>query len=131
MDRAWLRALQGKAWLFLGRLRHCVVPGGELELQDIKAALKEEQEAGETSYLDCFRNTPNKILFRTLTGIFIQAWQQLTGVNFVFYCALMLFPCISSTYFAPFAQTVPTSSNRLVSRTPSLHLSPPVLSMSV
>ena len=61
-------------------------PEVELEIQDIKAALKEEEELGETGYADCFKNTPNKILLRTLTGIFIQAWQQLTGINFIFYC---------------------------------------------
>ena len=36
--------------------------------------------------MDCFRFTHNKIFFRTMTGIFIQAWQQLTGINFIFYC---------------------------------------------
>ena len=57
-----------------------------IELEDIRAALKEEEEMGESSYLDCFKSSHNKICFRTLTGIFIQAWQQLTGINFIFYC---------------------------------------------
>ena len=61
-------------------------PEVESELADIRAALKEEQDRGEGSYADCFRATHNKILLRTLTGIFIQAWQQLTGINFIFYC---------------------------------------------
>jgi sugar porter (SP) family MFS transporter len=51
----------------------------QAELEDIKANLRLEEEAGENSYADCFRMGPNKILLRTLTGIFIQAWQQLTG----------------------------------------------------
>ena len=61
-------------------------PEVETELNDIQAALREEQERGESSYLDCFRPSHNKIALRTLSGIFIQAWQQLTGINFIFYC---------------------------------------------
>ena len=41
---------------------------------------------GESSYLDCFKFTHNKIFLRTMSGILIQAWQQLTGINFIFYC---------------------------------------------
>ncbi len=62
-------------------------PEVETELNDIRTALQEEQKLGESSYLDCFRTSHNKILLRTLSGIFIQAWQQLTGINFIFYCA--------------------------------------------
>lgn len=41
----------------------------QLELEDIKANLRMEEEVGQSSYLDCFKMGPNKILFRTLTGI--------------------------------------------------------------
>ncbi|KAI0820370.1 general substrate transporter [Trametes gibbosa] len=61
------------------------------ELEEIRAALREEQERGESSYLDCFRFNKSKIAFRTLTGIFIQAWQQLTGINFIFYFGTTFF----------------------------------------
>lgn len=61
-------------------------PEVQLELEDIRTALKQEQEIGESSYMDCFRTGHNKIALRTLSGIFIQAWQQLTGINFIFYC---------------------------------------------
>ena len=61
-------------------------PEVETELGIIRAALKEEEEIGESSYMDCFRPSHNKIALRTLSGIFIQAWQQLTGINFIFYC---------------------------------------------
>lgn len=54
-------------------------PGVQAELEDIKANLRMEEEVGQTGYVDCFKMGPNKILFRTLTGIFLQAWQQLTG----------------------------------------------------
>ena len=95
-------------------------PEVESELADIRAALKEEQDRGEGSYADCFRATHNKILLRTLTGIFIQAWQQLTGINFIFYCKS---PKVSlSLRSVPddgFAQTVPRSSPTPASATPS------------
>jgi len=81
-------------------------PEVELELHDIKAALKEEQEIGETGYADCFKNTPNKILLRTLTGIFLQAWQQLTGINFIFYYGTTFFQ--SAGISNPFLASVAT-----------------------
>ena len=61
------------------------------ELDEIRLNLKHEEELGESTYLDCFRATDNRILFRTLTGIFIQAWQQLTGINFIFYFGTTFF----------------------------------------
>jgi sugar porter (SP) family MFS transporter len=63
----------------------------ELELEDIKANLEAERLLGETSFLDCFKSSDNKIRLRTLTGIFIQAWQQLTGINFIFYYGTTFF----------------------------------------
>lgn len=45
-----------------------------MELKEIKASLDVEKELGESSYLDCFRPTHNKILLRTLSGIFLQAY---------------------------------------------------------
>jgi MFS family permease len=66
-------------------------PEIEAELDEIRANFRLEQELGESSYLDCFRPTRNKILLRTLTGIFIQAWQQLTGINFIFYYGTTFF----------------------------------------
>jgi MFS transporter, SP family, sugar:H+ symporter len=61
------------------------------ELEEIRLNLKHEEEIGEGSYLDCFRSSDNRIRFRTLTGIFIQAWQQLTGINFIFYFGTTFF----------------------------------------
>jgi SP family sugar:H+ symporter-like MFS transporter len=49
------------------------------QLEEINANLQEELALGESSYVDCFKFTKNKIAFRTLSGIFIQAFQQLTG----------------------------------------------------
>ncbi|KAI0741528.1 MFS monosaccharide transporter [Daedaleopsis nitida] len=82
-------------------------PEVQIELEDIHAALKEEQELGESSYLDCFRSSHNKILLRTLSGIFIQAWQQLTGINFIFYYGTNFFK--ASGISDPFLISIATS----------------------
>ncbi|KAF8074736.1 MFS monosaccharide transporter, partial [Lyophyllum atratum] len=66
-------------------------PEIEIELDEIRANLEAELALGESSYLDCFKFTKNKIALRTLTGIFIQAWQQLTGINFIFYYGTTFF----------------------------------------
>ncbi|OBZ74137.1 putative glucose transporter rco-3 [Grifola frondosa] len=66
-------------------------PEVQFELNEIRTSLQEELALGEYSYLDCFKFNENKIAFRTLTGIFIQAWQQLTGINFIFYYGTTFF----------------------------------------
>ena len=66
-------------------------PEVEFEINEVRAALKLEEEIGESSWLDCFRSTDNKIRMRTLSGIFLQAFQQLTGVNFIFYYGTTFF----------------------------------------
>ncbi|CAK5274826.1 unnamed protein product [Mycena citricolor] len=40
---------------------------------------------------DCFRGGEYKNGFRTWTGILIQGWQQLTGINFIFYYGTTFF----------------------------------------
>jgi hypothetical protein len=54
----------------------------EAELAEIQASHDHEKSLGETSWLDCFRKP---LLKRQCTGMAIQALQQLSGVNFVFY----------------------------------------------
>ncbi|OSX64216.1 hypothetical protein POSPLADRAFT_1054823 [Postia placenta MAD-698-R-SB12] len=82
-------------------------PELELELADIRAGLEEEKASGESSYLDCFRPSHNKIILRTLSGIFIQAWQQLTGINFIFYYGTTFFK--NSGISNPFLVSVATN----------------------
>ena len=89
-----------KAARALARLLTCPVndPAVVGELDDIRANLKMERElelqaaGGETrwgsGYIACFKKD-NHIRFRTLTGIFLQAWQQLTGIKCVFLIALL------------------------------------------
>jgi MFS transporter, SP family, sugar:H+ symporter len=50
----------------------------QAEVEEIRMNLDVEQSMGSNSYADCFKSQ-NKIAFRTLTGIFIQAMQQLSG----------------------------------------------------
>ncbi|KAI0766561.1 MFS monosaccharide transporter [Trametes elegans] len=82
-------------------------PEVQAELDDIRAALREEQERGENSYADCFKFNRSKIALRTLSGIFIQAWQQLTGINFIFYFGTTFFQ--NAGIKNPFLITVATN----------------------
>ncbi|CAK5261934.1 unnamed protein product [Mycena citricolor] len=61
------------------------------EVREIELALAAEANIGNASYLDCFRGGEYKNGFRTWTGILIQGWQQLTGINFIFYYGTTFF----------------------------------------
>ncbi|KAG5219666.1 MFS monosaccharide transporter [Salix suchowensis] len=82
-------------------------PVVENELDEIRANLEAERALGESSYVDCFRMGNNKIALRTLTGIFIQAWQQLTGINFIFYYGTTFFQ--NSGIRSPFLISIATN----------------------
>jgi sugar porter (SP) family MFS transporter len=94
----------------LSRLTSLPVDDPELtsELDDIRVYLRREEELGNSSYMDCFRASDSRILFRTLTGIFIQAWQQLTGVNFIFYFGTTFFT--NAGIRSPFLISIATST---------------------
>jgi MFS transporter, SP family, sugar:H+ symporter len=72
-----------QARISLGRVLRADVDSAEVkaEFEEIEANLRHEQSLGQTSYIDCFRNGPGHNRARVLTGIFLQAWQQLTGIN--------------------------------------------------
>lgn len=53
------------------------------EVADIKAKLDEEKGASRVRWTGIF--TADRMLYRTLLGVFIQAGSQLTGANFFFY----------------------------------------------
>ncbi|KAF8489048.1 MFS monosaccharide transporter [Gautieria morchelliformis] len=86
---------------------HATHPSIEAELDEIRLNLKHEEEIGQATYADCFRDGDNRILLRTLTGIFLQAWQQLTGINFIFYYGTTFFK--NSHVGNPFLQTIATN----------------------
>lgn len=60
------------------------------ELDDIKAAYEFEIEYGKSSWSQVFSNK-NHQLKRLSTGVLCQAFQQLTGVNFIFYFGTSFF----------------------------------------
>ncbi|ODQ50196.1 general substrate transporter [Saitoella complicata NRRL Y-17804] len=79
-----------KAGNSLSRLRGLPAtdPAIQAELAEIKANHDYEMSFGEGSWLDCFRGGMAK---RTWTGIWLQGFQQLTGVNFIFYYGTTFF----------------------------------------
>lgn len=90
------------------------------ELNEIRVNLRAEEELGESSYLDCFRNTHNKILLRVMTGIWLQAWQQLTGINFIFYYGTTFFK--KSGISNPFLISVATNVVNVGMTIPGIYL---------
>ncbi|TDL17521.1 MFS monosaccharide transporter [Rickenella mellea] len=94
-------------------------PENLLELEDIRANLRQEQELGENSYFDCFQSGHhNRIQLRTLTGIFLQAWQQLTGINFISYYGATFFQ--NSGIKNPFVISVITNVVNVVMTLPGM-----------
>lgn len=77
------------------------------ELNQIQENLRLEEEIGQSSYADCFRDGGNRIRLRTVTGIALQGWQQLTGINFIFYYGTSFFK--NSHVGNPFLQSVATN----------------------
>lgn len=91
--RFWMsKQREDKARSSLSRLRKLPADHPDLleELADIKAAYEFEIEFGKSSWTQVFSNK-NHQLKRLATGVFIQAFQQLTGVNFIFYFGTSFF----------------------------------------
>ncbi|KAI8964263.1 hexose transporter [Daldinia sp. FL1419] len=108
---------QDKAARSLGKLRridrnHSAIHD---ELREIKANHDYEMSIGTATYIDCFRGP---MLKRLLTGMGLQALQQLTGVNFVFYYGVNYFK--NSGIQDPFTIQVITSCINVVSTIPGL-----------
>ncbi|KAK5662277.1 hypothetical protein OQA88_8183 [Cercophora sp. LCS_1] len=107
-----------KAAVSLGRLR-CLPrdhPAVQQELEEIKANHHFEMSLGKSSYLDCFRGN---MLKRQLTGMGLQALQQLTGINFIFYYGTQYF--LNSGINNAFIITMITSSINVASTLPGLY----------
>ncbi|GEQ67221.1 hypothetical protein JCM33374_g885 [Metschnikowia sp. JCM 33374] len=86
---------QEKAARSLSRLRKLPEDHPDLleELKDIKAAHEYETINGKSSWMQVF-STKNSQLKKLLTGVGLQAFQQLTGVNFIFYFGTTFFSSV-------------------------------------
>lgn len=108
-----------KASKALSRLRRLDVdhPGLIEELGEIQANHEYELSLGKATYIDCFRGNLGKRLF---TGCALQALQQLTGVNFIFYYGTSFFN--NSGIKNPFVVSLITSCVNVASTVPGLYL---------
>jgi sugar porter (SP) family MFS transporter len=66
-------------------------PEVEAEATEINTALQVERETTQGGYAACFKNNEDRNGWRTWTGILMQGWQQLTGINFIFYYGTTFF----------------------------------------
>ncbi|KAH9479420.1 Major facilitator-type transporter ecdD [Psilocybe cubensis] len=118
----WLikRGRNADAAISLGRLTGAASnsPEVETELEEIRQNFEEEKALGESTYADCFKFSKNKIALRTLSGIFIQAWQQLTGINFIFYYGTTFFK--NSGINNPFTISIVTGVVNVVMTIPGI-----------
>lgn len=100
----------------LSRLRRLDVTHPALieELAEIEANHQYELSLGKATYLDTVRGTLGK---RLATGCLLQALQQLTGINFIFYYGPTFF---SSVNIEPFVTTLIANIVNVVSTFPGL-----------
>jgi len=112
------RGKMDKASHALGKLRRLPAdhPAIASELAEIKANHDFEMAIGKASYIDCFRGQMAK---RQLTGMGLQALQQLTGINFIFYYGTRYFK--NSGIQNAFAIQMIMSAINVVSTIPGLY----------
>lgn len=84
------RGHDDEAKLSLSKLRRIPANSASIdaELREIKANHEYEMSIGKSSWADCFKG---QMLKRQLTGMGLQALQQLTGINFIFYYGTQYF----------------------------------------
>ncbi|KAM0748130.1 MFS monosaccharide transporter [Meredithblackwellia eburnea MCA 4105] len=88
------------------------------EFANISANLSHQQAISSASYIDCFRNGPGRNRLRVLTGIGLQALQQLTGINFIFYYGTQFFK--NSHLNNPFTVSIITNVVNVVMTVPGM-----------
>jgi len=108
-----------KAAKALGRLRRLDTSHPQLveELGEVEANHRYEMSISKASYIDCFKGTIGK---RLLTGCGLQALQQLTGVNFIFYYGTQYFK--NAGFQDPFVIQVITNCVNVASTFPGLYM---------
>lgn len=77
------------------------------EISIIQASIEAEERLGNTGYAGLFKKSSSRTLFRTFTGTTIQALQQLSGINFIFYYGTTFFK--RSGFSNPFIITIITN----------------------
>ncbi|GAA5867384.1 hypothetical protein JCM8547_003328 [Rhodosporidiobolus lusitaniae] len=88
------------------------------EMAEINANIAAERALGEPSFFDAFRGGPGKNGLRTFTGCALQALQQLTGINFIFYYGTTFFQ--NSGISDPFLITIATDVVNVGATVPGL-----------
>ncbi|CAN9275439.1 unnamed protein product [Alternaria alternata] len=103
----------------LGKLRRLPVdhPAIVEELGEVQANHLYEMSLGKSTYADCFKGTLGK---RLATGCLLQALQQLTGVNFIFYYGTQYFQ--NAGFRDPFIIQVITNCVNVASTFPGLYM---------
>ncbi|SPO01684.1 probable RCO3 - glucose transporter [Cephalotrichum gorgonifer] len=86
------------------------------ELAEVQASHETEMSTEKGSYLDCFRPP---VLKRQLTGMGLQALQQLTGINFIFYYGTKYFQ--NSGVSSGFVVQMITSAINVASTIPGMY----------
>ncbi|KFA77944.1 hypothetical protein S40288_08279 [Stachybotrys chartarum IBT 40288] len=107
-----------KAALALGKIRRLPAdhPAVAAELAEVQANHDFESSIGKSSYLDCFKPP---ILKRQFTGMALQALQQLTGINFIFYYGTKYFQ--NSGVSSGFIISMITSAINVASTIPGMY----------
>jgi MFS transporter, SP family, sugar:H+ symporter len=114
-----MKGKEEKAAISFSRLRRLEVthPAIVEELNEVRANHEYELTVGKASYALCFKGTVGKRLF---TGCALQALQQLSGVNFIFYYGTSYFE--RAGFQNPFIIQVITNTVNVVSTFPGLYL---------
>lgn len=114
-----MKGRHDKAAVALSRLRRLAPthPSVVDELNEVRANHEYEMTIGKASYGQCFKGTLGK---RLLTGCALQALQQLSGVNFIFYYGTSYFR--RAGFQNPFVIQVITNTVNVVSTLPGLYL---------
>lgn len=102
----------------LRRLTNLEGPALEEEFALLKAGLEAEAAMGTATYGEMFAGGETRMWFRTCTAIAIQAFQQLTGINFIFYFGTSFFE--ASGISKPFIVAVVTNVVNVVCTVPGL-----------